>query len=222
MPFLLNDKIPVFPSPLYANDEGLLAVGGKVSPDFLEEAYKLGIFPWFSEGTIPMWWSPDPRPVFFPGEVKISKSMRQWIRRHKSYRVSVNRAFDQVLEWCAKVPRKEGEGTWLSEELRKSILVLYHKGLAQSVEVWNGEGRLAGGLYGIKAGKNRNVFSGESMFSLEPNTSKFALIYLVQNAQKMGFKLIDGQVESSHLIRMGAKLVPARRFLNEFILNKKL
>jgi len=217
MPFLLHPDIPLFPHPSQADEDGLLAVGGKITPDFLKAAYRLGIFPWYNEDMPILWWSPPQRPVFFPDEVKISKTMRQWIRRHPDYRITLNKAFDRVLYHCATVPRKSGEGTWLNEELRKNLGELHKEGLALSVEVWNGRGELAGGLYGITAGEKGNVLSGESMFSLEPNTSKFALIWLVRNLKKLGFELLDGQVVSDHLLRMGAQVMERDEFLNRYI-----
>ncbi len=211
MPFLLDDRKAVFPDPLMADSNGLLAVGGSITPEFLLEAYKLGIFPWFDPDMHPpLWWFPDPRPVFFPGEVKISKSMRQWLRRHKDYKITMDLAFDQVLRHCAEQPGRQQPGRWLTETLQASLKELFRNGFARSVEVWNGRGELVGGLYGVTPGNG--IFSGESMFHTEPNTSKAALIYLVQNAKKLGFRLIDGQAESEHLIRMGAKLIPAREY----------
>lgn len=217
MPFLLDDKIPFFPSPYLADEEGLLAVGGNITPPFLEAAYRWGIFPWYSERMPVLWWSPAERPVFFPGEVKKSKSMRQWIRRHAGYRITMDRAMEEVLHHCATVPRKDGEGTWLNPQLQESILALHRRGKARSVEVWDDKGRLRGGLYGIHAGEDGRIFSGDSMFSLEPNTSKYALIWLVENATRLGYKLIDGQVVSGHLLRMGAKVLRRKEFLDKYV-----
>jgi leucyl/phenylalanyl-tRNA--protein transferase len=220
MPFWLDDDMPVFPGPMSADDDVLLAVGGRVSPEFLRAAYRQGIFPWFDpEVQPPLWWFPDPRPVFYPGKVKVSKSMRQWFRRHTDYRFTVNRAFEQVLHYCAEIPGRGGEGAWFSQELRQSVLTLFRTGEASSVEVWNAGGKLVGGLYGITVADG--VFSGESMFHLEPDTSKAALIYLVQNAVNWGYEIIDGQVVSEHLMRMGAELISAKEFYERFILKHK-
>jgi len=212
VPYLIDDNNPVFPHPLLADDDGLLAVGGKITPEFLMAAYKWGIFPWFDPSIHPvLWWFPKIRPVFFPGQVKVSKSMRRWFRRHSYYKITVNKAFDEVVYHCAEQPGRKERGSWLTPELQEAVKHLFRLGFAHSVEVWNQEDKLVGGLYGIVPGNG--IFSGESMFHLEPDTSKAALIYLVRNARNLGFKLIDGQVESAHLMSLGARLIPALEFL---------
>ncbi|NPA43011.1 MAG: leucyl/phenylalanyl-tRNA--protein transferase [Chlorobi bacterium] len=217
MPFLLNDKIPIFPPPYRAAPDGLLAVGGSVSPAFLEAAYRLGIFPWYNAHDPVLWWSPPERPVFLPGRVRVHKSMRQWMRRRPGFRLTFDKAFDRVVELCASVPRKGQEGTWLHPELQVSMKTLHRRGKAHSVEVWDDQGRLVGGLYGVDAGPEGKLFSGDSMFSLVPNASKLALIHLVKNLDQYGYEAVDGQVVSPHLLRMGARVFPRDEFLDRFI-----
>jgi len=218
MPYILPPDKPEFPSPFVTDAEGIVAVGGAVTPPFLKAAYRLGIFPWYDESfPVPLWWSPHERPLFYPGQIKISKSMRQWIRRHPHYGITKDRAFSDVLWYCASVKRKDGEGTWLNPKLRRSLRSLHEEGMAHSIEVWNDRGELVGGLYGVDAGIKGRVFSGESMFSLEPDTSKYALIYLVQHLDEWGYDVADGQVVSPHLLRMGAVPVSREIFLRRYV-----
>ncbi len=208
--FLTDDRMPL-PEPVFADENGLLAIGGRLTLKRLIEAYSKGIFPWFSEGDPVMWWSPDPRMVLFPDKVKISKSMRQWFRKHNDYRFTRNMAFDQVIDSCAKVSRKGQRGTWITQEMREAYSELHRNGLAVSYEVWNSAGRLVGGLYGVDL-KN-GVFSGESMFHIEANVSKAALIYLCRTAGDYGYRIIDAQVYTPHMNSMGAQLIPRKQFL---------
>ncbi len=199
------------PSPLLANEDGLVAIGGSLDTDILLDAYRKGIFPWYNEDLPIMWWSPDPRMVLFPEKFRLHKSFRQWMRKHPDYTVTRNRAFDRVIEYCATVPRKDQEGTWITAEMTDAYKALHRAGYAVSYEVWNESGQLIGGLYGVDAGNG--CFSGESMFSLEPNASKRALYELCRTAPQYGYRLIDAQVYTPYLAQMGGELIPRRRFL---------
>ncbi|MBT8205252.1 MAG: leucyl/phenylalanyl-tRNA--protein transferase [Eudoraea sp.] len=189
-----------FPPIEHANAEGLLAVGGDLSVKRLMLAYRNGIFPWFNEDALILWWSPDPRMVLFPDKVKISKSMQRLIHADV-FEIRVNTAFEEVIKHCAAVPRAGQSGTWITDEMTKAYLHLHHMGIAKSYEVWQ-DGKLVGGLYGIDLG---HVFCGESMFSLVDNASKFALIKLAQELHEKGYGLIDCQLYTSHLESMGAE-----------------
>ena len=182
-------------------------MGGDLSPQRLELAYTFGIFPWFSEGETVLWWFPDPRMVLFPGEIKVSKSMRSYFNQ-KKYRCTFNKAFDQVIEYCSQVRRKGQNGTWIGSEMIDAYCEMHRRGMAHSVEVWS-ENELAGGLYGVAVG---NVFFGESMFSLQPNSSKFGLITMARQLQKNGYTLIDCQQETPHMASMGARPISAAEF----------
>jgi leucyl/phenylalanyl-tRNA--protein transferase len=198
MVFLLNDS-PVFPDPGLADEDGLLAIGGDLSAERLILAYRLGIFPWYSDGEPIHWYSPHERYVIFPNEVNVSHSMKQFVKSDE-YKVTYNQDFNQVIRHCAQIKRKGQRGTWINSDMMKAYLDLHDKGIAQSVEVWQND-TLAGGLYGVEVG---HVFCGESMFSIEPNTSKLALIALCQNKK---YKLIDCQLHNPHLERMGGKYI---------------
>lgn len=197
-----------FPPVEMANDDGLLAVGGDLSPERLLLAYKNGIFPWFNDDALILWWSPDPRMVLFPDKVKISKSMRKELRGDK-FRLTQDTCFEKVMENCAKVERKGQHGTWITPEMKMAYTDLHHKKVARSYEVWE-EGQLVGGLYGVDLG---HVFCGESMFSLRPNASKYAFIKMAQELAQKGYKLIDCQVHTDHLESLGGELIPRNRFM---------
>lgn len=199
-----------FPDPNLADAEGLLAVGGDLQPERLMTAYSMGIFPWYSKEHPILWWSPDPRMVLFPEKLKISKSMRQLIRR-KTFEVSFNQDFEQVIKNCAEIIRKGQEDTWITAEMKKAYIRLHELGFAHSVEVWKKD-KLVGGLYGVYL-KNQKVFCGESMFSKESNSSKFGLIKLVEKLKQENIKLIDCQVYSKHLESLGAEEIPRKQFL---------
>ena len=203
----LGEKLE-FPPVEHANAEGLLAVGGDLSVKRLMLAYRNGIFPWFNEDALILWWSPDPRMVLFPAKVKISKSMRRLINADV-FEIRVNTAFEQVINHCAAVPRAGQRGTWITDEMKKAYLRLNHMGIAKSYEVWQ-EGTLVGGLYGVDLG---HVFCGESMFSLVDNASKFALIKLAQDLHKKGYGLIDCQLYTSHLESMGAEEISREAYM---------
>ena len=206
--YRLTDAL-LFPSPEQASDEGIVAVGGDLKPERVMLAYRKGIFPWFESDDFLLWWSPDPRMVLFPEQVKISKSMRAVLRK-KQFEVTFNKAFDSVVEACAKVKRFGQNGTWITPGLMEVYSTLHTQGHAHSVEVWE-EGVLVGGLYGIDLG---TVFCGESMFSKANNASKVALISLAKELKKNKYKLIDCQVPTQHLASMGAESIPRLEFLN--------
>lgn len=197
-----------FPPVEMANDDGLLAVGGDLSPERLLLAYKNGIFPWFNEDALILWWCPDPRMVLYPEEVKISKSMRK-ILRSSQFTLTENTCFEQVLDNCAMVERKNQEGTWITPKMKSAYLELFDKGFAKSYEVWQEE-KLVGGLYGVDLG---HVFCGESMFSSVANASKYAFIKMVGQLHEKNYKLIDCQVRTDHLESLGAKEVRRETFL---------
>ena len=205
--YRLTDAL-LFPSPEQASDEGIVAVGGDLKPERVMLAYRKGIFPWFESDDFLLWWSPDPRMVLFPDQVKISKSMRAVLRK-KQFEVTFNKAFDIVVEACAKVKRFGQNGTWITPGLMEVYSTLHTQGHAHSVEVWE-EGVLVGGLYGIDLG---TVFCGESMFSKANNASKVALISLAKELKKNKYKLIDCQVPTQHLVSMGAESIPRAEFL---------
>lgn len=209
MPVYSLPKEPVFPPVSHAEDDGLLAVGGDLSPERLLAAYSQGIFPWYTQGESPiLWWSPDPRMVLFPPELVVSKSMRQLLRR-KAFAVTFDTAFDLVIGSCSQVPRPGQDGTWLGSDMQLAYRDMHALGHAHSVEVWQ-EGRLVGGLYGIAMG---SVFCGESMFSHASNASKYGFITLVQALAARGFTLIDCQVHTEHLASLGAREIPRPEFL---------
>ena len=203
----LTDAL-LFPSPEQASAEGIVAVGGDLQPERVMLAYRKGIFPWFESDDFLLWWSPDPRMVLFPNQLKISKSMRTVLRK-KQFEVTFNKAFDQVVEACAKVKRFGQNGTWITPGLMEVYSTLHIQGYAHSVEVWE-EGSLVGGLYGIDLG---TIFCGESMFSKSSNASKVALIFLVKELKKNKYELIDCQVPTQHLASMGAEPISRTKFL---------
>ncbi len=203
---LLNDRL-WFPPVEEAMDDGLLAIGGDISPERLLLAYQQGIFPWYNED-LPLWWSPDPRFVLFPDELRIHKSMRSIIQKNV-FSFTVNQSFSEVLHHCSNSPRSHQDGTWLNRELIDSLIVLHQSGYAHSVEVWQ-DSKLVGGLYGIKVGR---VFCGESMFSFVSNASKFGLIHYVHQLKSEGIQIIDCQVYSEHLASLGARMIERKMFM---------
>ena len=205
--FLLNHRL-LFPDVEKADDDGLLAVGGDLSPERLLLAYKNGIFPWFNEDSMILWWSPDPRMVLFPNKIKISKSMAQVIKSNK-FRITWNTQFEEVVNACSAIKRKGQAGTWITPEMKSAYLKLHQMGIAKSIEVWESH-NLVGGLYGIDLG---NVFCGESMFSRKSNASKFAFISLAKELQQKEYKLIDCQVHTAHLESLGAEEIPRKQFI---------
>ncbi len=198
-----------FPSLDQASDDGLLAIGGDLSPARLQCAYSRGIFPWFEQGQPILWWSPDPRCVLYPEQFKTSRSMRKSIQR-ASFRISYDCAFEDVISACA-APRDSQGGTWITEDMRNAYCALHDLGCAHSVEIWQGE-KLVGGLYGVSLGR---VFYGESMFSRVSDASKFALKSLCEKLKAEQYQLIDCQVESQHLLSLGAQTISRARFTRE-------
>lgn len=207
----------VFPHASLSNGDGLLAVGGDLSPARILLAYKNGIFPWFNPGELFLWWSPDPRFVLFPEELKVSKSMRPYFNQ-KKFTVKYDTCFRQVIEHCSQFKRKGQNGTWITDEMIEAYVNLHEMGWAHSVEVYADE-ELVGGLYGIAMGK---VFFGESMFANVTNASKFGFISLVRQLLKRGFTLIDCQQETPHLASLGATAIPRDTFLDVMDKNNAL
>ncbi|WP_240729780.1 leucyl/phenylalanyl-tRNA--protein transferase [Flavobacterium sp. ASW18X] len=206
--YYLDDRL-WFPPIAHANAEGLLAVGGDLSPERLLLAYKSGIFPWFNDDALILWWSPDPRMVLFPNKIKISKSMRK-VLRDNQFRLTINQDFESVIIHCAKKDRKDQEGTWITDKMITAYMDLHQRGFATSYEVWE-QDRLVGGLYGVDLG---HVFCGESMFSLTSNASKFAFIHLAQHLSHKKYSIIDCQVYTEHLKSLGAEEIDRTVFLS--------
>ncbi len=205
--FRLTDDV-VFPSPEYAEPDGLLAVGGDLSPDRLLLGYRLGIFPWYSNGTPILWWSPDPRLVLFPDEFRMSRSLLRTLKK-EVFHVTFDRAFREVMTHCAGVRESQGEETWIVPDMIHAYTELHELGFAHSVETWHEE-ELVGGLYGVALG---SVFFGESMFMRKTDASKVALAHLVKLLLQWDFKLIDCQVATAHLQSLGAREIARREFL---------
>ncbi|MEQ6125234.1 leucyl/phenylalanyl-tRNA--protein transferase [Pseudotenacibaculum sp. MALMAid0570] len=207
----LSNKIE-FPSYESTSEEGIIAVGGDLSPERLMHAYKRGIFPWYSEEYPILWHCPPERMVLFPEELKISKSMKQILRKEE-FTISVNQAFEEVIRNCKSIKRNDGLGTWITDDMEKAYIQLYELGHAKSFEVWKGD-ELVGGLYGVDLG---NVFCGESMFSKVSNASKIAFIHLIKSHN---YKLIDCQVYNDHLASLGAREIPRDEFLRYLEISK--
>ena len=201
----LNQEI-WFPEVSAATKEGILAVGGDLSTERLILAYKKGIFPWFDEEDPILWWSPDPRFVLFPNQLKISKSMKQ-VLRNSDFEITVNKDFENVIDNCSKIKREGQGGTWITNNLKDAFIKLHEQDVAISVEIWL-DNELVGGFYGIDL--NNGVFCGESMFSKVNNASKAGFISFIQNTN---YKLIDCQVYTNHLESLGAEEIPRNEFL---------
>ncbi|NNE18800.1 MAG: leucyl/phenylalanyl-tRNA--protein transferase [Myxococcales bacterium] len=211
MPVYLLDKELAFPPPEDANEEGIVAVGGDVSPDRLLVAYRNGIFPWPARGYPLLWFSPDPRFALSPRRAHVPRSLRKVIRKEE-LRVTADLAFDQVIDACAAMRRPHQQGTWITPELRGGYLGLHELGYAHSIEAWR-DGELVGGLYGVALGR---TFAGESMFATEPDASKVAFATLLGHLAMWGFRIVDCQVHTEHLARFGATMWPRERFLCEW------
>jgi leucyl/phenylalanyl-tRNA--protein transferase len=211
-PFWLNpnDRSYAFPPVEFAlrEPDGLLAVGGDLAPERILNAYRHGIFPWFSPGQPILWWSPDPRAVLFPEKLKVSRSLRKTIDRN-TYRVTFDTAFARVIRACAETPRRGQAGTWISDEMQQAYIRLHEMGYAHSAESWLGD-ELVGGLYGMRLGR---IFFGESMFSHRTDASKVPFVQLVRKLQHEGVVLIDCQVTTEHLLSLGAEEIPRKRFI---------
>lgn len=207
MPVFQLDRSISFPPPEMARGDGLLAVGGDLSPERLLLAYNLGIFPWYSQGEPILWWAPNPRTVLFPSNFHLSRSLARTIRQ-KKFTVTFDLAFSEVIKNCAASRQNTEAGTWLTTEMIESYRKLHELGYAHSVECWDGD-ELQGGLYGVSLG---SVFFGESMFSLAPNSSKVALATLVKQLKVWKFDMIDCQVDSKHLQSLGAEEISGADF----------
>jgi len=212
--FFLTDALE-FPSVENANSEGLLAVGGDLSIERLVLAYTNGIFPWFNDDSLILWWSPPQRMVLFPENIKISKSMRKVIKKGR-FRLTKNSCFERVIEKCSYIVRKEQRGTWITQNMRRAYIELHKKGIAKSYEVWEND-TLVGGLYGIDLG---HVFCGESMFSTVSNASKFAFIALALELKQKNYILIDCQLHTAHLESLGAEEIPRADFIKLLMVKK--
>ena len=208
VPIYRLPRAPVFPEPHLAEPDGLLAVGGDLSPERLLQAYAAGIFPWFSEGGPILWWSPDPRLVLEPDRLHVPRSLARTMRRGR-YRVRADTCFARVIRRCAEKPRPGQEGTWITEGMASAYERLHQLGFAHSFEAWDGP-LLAGGLYGVSLG---GAFFGESMFSDTPDASKVALVRAVTWLVAAGIELIDCQVRTEHLLRFGAHEIRRQEFL---------
>jgi leucyl/phenylalanyl-tRNA--protein transferase len=204
--FQLTDDL-IFPPPHLASDNGLLAIGGDLSPERLLLAYRMGIFPWFSAGDPILWWSPAPRLILELKGLRISKRLQRTIRQGV-FAVTMDKAFSQVITSCAKVPRRDENSTWITPEIVAAYNRMHELGFAHSIECWH-ENKLAGGLYGMSLG---GIFFGESMFSAISDSSKVALAYLTEQLVKWDFDFIDCQVKNDHLLRLGAIEISRSRF----------
>jgi len=210
MPVYQLSEDLIFPSPYLASKEGLLAIGGDLSLNRLLLAYGNGIFPWYSEGEPILWWSPDPRLVLYPAELKVSRSLKK-VFKQDVFDVTMDRAFEEVITECARVRLEHHEGTWIVDDMVQAYCRLHESGFAHSVEAWQGN-RLAGGLYGVSLG---NCFFGESMFTRITNASKVALVALAEHLKPLDFAFIDCQITTAHLTRFGAREISRARYLDE-------
>jgi leucyl/phenylalanyl-tRNA--protein transferase len=208
LPVFALDNELYFPPVNFAEPDGLLAIGGDLSPERLLLAYRQGIFPWY-EGEYILWWSPDPRFVLLPDELKISKSMKVLLKKH-AFDFTINKAFEKVIHHCKDIKRPGQRGTWITDEVELAYTRMHELGFAISAETWR-DGALVGGAYGLKVGK---VFFGESMFSEISNASKYAFIKLVQNLKQEGIEMIDCQVYTEHLESLGAKMMSRKEFVH--------
>jgi leucyl/phenylalanyl-tRNA---protein transferase len=205
--FALNEDI-IFPPVHLAEESGILAVGGDLSPERLTEAYRRGIFPWYSDGDPIIWWSPNPRFVLLPEDLYVSKTMRQVLRRN-IFRITCDNDFRAVIQGCRE-PRKRERGTWITDEMLEAYVRLHELGIAHSVEAWQ-DGELAGGLYGLSLGR---CFFGESMFTRADNASKAAFITLTKKLTELQFVIIDCQVYTAHLQSLGAIHIGREEYLD--------
>ena len=208
--YQLIPEIPLFPPAEEAEDDGLLAVGGDLTKERLLAAYRQGIFPWYEIGQPILWWSPNPRLVLFPEELKISRSLRKVLHKQE-FEIRFDSSFENVIKACANVRTEQGKGTWIIPEMQQAYIELYQEGYAHSVESWlNGE--LVGGLFGISLGQ---CFFGESMFSTISDSSKVALVALAEFSIQVGIKIIDCQMTTKHLLSLGAREIDRQSFLRK-------
>jgi leucyl/phenylalanyl-tRNA--protein transferase len=205
---LIDDA--VFPPPDYADPSGLIAVGGDLSCERLLEAYKVGIFPWYSDDQPILWWSPDPRLTLQLDDFKVSRSLRKTLKKG-IFKVTFDRVFEDVIAACAAAPREGQRGTWITPEMQQAYIQLHGLGYAHSVETWH-DGQLVGGLYGVSLGK---AFFGESMFHRMTDASKVALATLVEKLKAWEFYFIDSQMTTEHMLRLGAQELSRRIFLKQ-------
>lgn len=208
IPYLREDEKLNFP--LTYDASGLVALGGNLSPNSLINAYIKGVFPWYNEGEIIQWWSPEPRCILYPNEIKISKSMAS-VLRNQQLEFKVNENFDAVIKACSSIIRKDQDGTWINKEMIEAYNELHKLGFAMSGECYH-QGELVGGMYGLKIGQ---VYFGESMFSKRSNASKYAFINFIKFLEKSGVKLIDCQLETAHLLSLGAQSISREVFLEK-------
>ena len=208
----LSKKVPkfkiIFPDPSQANTDGLLAVGGNLNKETLLSAYSKGIFPWYDNRSPILWWSPEPRIVLFPMELKVSKSLLQTVKSGK-FDCHFDKQFEKVVKKCSEVTRKDQDGTWITDEMIEAYIQLHEAGYAHSVETYHNN-VLVGGLYGVSLG---GIFFGESMFHTQTNASKVALYHLVNHLIRWNFDLIDVQVPTKHLESLGARGISRKEFL---------
>ena len=208
LPWLDPDQLWFPPANEALDDpDGLLALGGDLSAQRLELAYRNGIFPWFSEDQPILWWSPDPRCGLFPQDIHVSRSLRRVLNQRR-FTITTDQCFGRIIRLCAST---RAEGTWITDDMLAAYTQLHRLGLAHSIEVWNQRGDLAGGMYGVAIGQ---CFFGESMFSLETNASKVLMVHLAHQLADWGYQIMDCQVESSHLLTMGARCIPRSEFLS--------
>jgi len=210
MAYRLNPNTLDFPPVQYADEDGLLAVGGDLSEERIIKAYSNGIFPWYSDYSPILWWSPDPRFVILPQNFKFAKSLRPILRKQE-FRVTFNQAFERVMQHCKMTNRPNQHGTWITSEMQEAFINLHYEGFAHSVEVWK-EDKLVGGLYGEIVG---TCFFGESMFALEDNASKVGFVVLMKNLLENNFEMIDCKVYTEHLARFGADMIPRAAFIEQ-------
>jgi len=205
--FQLPDET-IFPPPDLADESGILAVGGDLTEERLLLAYSMGIFPWYSQGDPILWWSPDPRLVLIPGEMRVSRSLKQTISKG-TFEITMDKAFESVISECASVHQRKAGDTWITDDMIDSYIQLHHSGFAHSVESWF-NGKLVGGLYGISLG---SAFFGESMYAKKSNASKVAFVHLIQQLVNWKFTLIDCQVATKHLKTFGAHDITRTEFM---------
>lgn len=216
MYYIPETEQPNFPPVNLSNNDGLLAIGGKLNTDWLLRAYHNGIFPWFNENSPILWWSPDPRAVMKPSEIKISKSMKVYFNQ-KIFELKVDYCFSEVIKNCKNIKRKDQPGTWITSNMLDNYVALHKLGYAHSFETWQ-NGELVGGLYGVSLGR---AFFGESMFSKVSNASKFAFISMCNILQKNNFHFIDCQISNNHLTSLGCNFVNRDHFIKQLIKSNK-
>lgn len=208
-PYLAAEERIQFPDPEHSDEDGILCTGANLSPGVLLSAYSQGIFPWFSQDDPILWWSPNPRFVLFPGEIRVSQSMIKVLRKG-TFTLTLDRDFRAVIEACAAAPRRGQNGTWITPGMVEAYVCLHDLGYAHSVEAWK-DGKLSGGLYGVSLGR---LFCGESMFSRVSNASKAALIALAWKLGEEGFPVIDSQVHTDHVASLGGREIPRSEYLS--------